>query len=63
MKNIKLLIPLFAVIGVVVYASAFTVNQWEVALKLRLGEIVHSTYEPGLHWMMPVINLPAAMRR
>ncbi|MEN8179721.1 MAG: protease modulator HflC [Pseudomonadota bacterium] len=56
MKNIKLLIPLFAVIAVAVYAAAFTVNQWEVALKLRLGEIVHSEYEPGLHWMMPVIN-------
>lgn len=56
MKNYKLLIPVFAIIAVVVYASAFVVNQWEVALKLRLGEIVHSEYEPGLHWMMPVIN-------
>ncbi len=56
MKNIKLLIPLFAVIAVAVYASAFVVNQWEVALKLRLGEIVHSEYEPGLHWMVPIIN-------
>ncbi len=56
MKNFKLLIPLFAVVAVVAYASAFVVNQWEVALKLRLGEIVHSEYEPGLHWMMPVIN-------
>jgi membrane protease subunit HflC len=40
----------------IIYASAFTVNQWEVALKLRLGEIVDSDYDPGLHWMMPVIN-------
>ncbi|MDJ0805686.1 MAG: protease modulator HflC [Gammaproteobacteria bacterium] len=56
MKSIKLLIPAFAVVAVVIYAAAFTVNQWEVALKLRLGEIVRSDYEPGLHWMVPVIN-------
>lgn len=40
----------------IIYASAFVVNQWEVALKLRLGEIVDSDYEPGLHWMVPVVN-------
>ena len=56
MRNVKLLIPLLAIIAVVVYASAFTVNQWEVALKLRLSEIVKSDYKPGLHWMVPVIN-------
>ncbi|MCU7946085.1 MAG: protease modulator HflC, partial [Candidatus Thiodiazotropha sp. (ex Cardiolucina cf. quadrata)] len=32
------------------------VNQWEVALKLRLGEIVATDYTPGLHWMVPVLN-------
>ena len=56
MKNLKLLIPIIAVAVVLVYASAFTVNQWEVALKLRLGEIVRTDYEPGLHWMVPVVN-------
>jgi modulator of FtsH protease HflC len=56
MKNIKLLIPLVAIVGIVVYASTFIVNQWEVALKLRLGEIVHSDYKAGLHWMVPLIN-------
>jgi len=55
MKGMKIAIPV-AVVAVVVYASAFIVNQWEVALKLRLGEIVDSDYSPGLHWMMPVIN-------
>ncbi|MCP4289560.1 MAG: protease modulator HflC [Gammaproteobacteria bacterium] len=39
-----------------IYSAAFVVNQWEVAIKLRLGEIIDSDYEPGLHWMMPVIN-------
>ncbi len=33
MKNIKLLIPVLAVVAVAVYASAFVVNQWEVAFK------------------------------
>ncbi|MEN8166271.1 MAG: protease modulator HflC [Pseudomonadota bacterium] len=56
MKNLKLLIPVIALLAVAVYASAFVVNQWEVALKLRLGEIVDSDYEPGLHWRVPVIN-------
>ena len=40
----------------IVYSAAFVVNQWEVAIKLRLGEIIDSDYEPGLHWMVPVIN-------
>jgi membrane protease subunit HflC len=56
MKSIKLLIPVAVVLAVIVYASAFIVNQWEVALKLRLGEIVRTDYEPGLHWMVPLIN-------
>jgi len=43
-------------IGGVIYSSAFVVNQWETALKLRLGEIVDSDYEPGLHWRIPVFN-------
>ncbi len=40
----------------IVYSAAFVVNQWEFALKLRLGEIVDSDYKPGLHWMVPVLN-------
>jgi membrane protease subunit HflC len=38
------------------YASAFKVQEWELALKLRLGEIVDADYEPGLHFMWPFIN-------
>jgi membrane protease subunit HflC len=45
-----------AVLGVLVYSSAFVVNQWELAIKFRLGEIVDSDYKPGLHWMFPIIN-------
>ncbi|MCU7857073.1 MAG: protease modulator HflC, partial [Candidatus Thiodiazotropha sp. (ex Lucinoma borealis)] len=56
MKTSKLLIPIAAITAVVIYLSAFVVNQWEVALKLRLGEIVATDYTPGLHWMVPVLN-------
>jgi modulator of FtsH protease HflC len=36
--------------------STFIVNEWQVALKLQLGEIVAADYKPGLHWMIPVLN-------
>ncbi len=53
----KFFAPLgLAVLALVFYASAFIVNQWEVAIKLRLGEIVDSDYKPGLHFMIPIIN-------
>ncbi|MEW8077272.1 MAG: protease modulator HflC [Candidatus Thiodiazotropha endolucinida] len=56
MKTPKLLIPVVAIGVIVVYTSAFVVNQWEVALKLRLGEIVATDYKPGLHWLVPILN-------
>lgn len=36
--------------------SAFTVNERELAIKLQVGEVVQSSYEPGLHWKIPVIQ-------
>ncbi|MES9962805.1 MAG: protease modulator HflC [Candidatus Sedimenticola sp. 20ELBAFRAG] len=47
---------ILAIAAGVIYSSAFVVNQWELALKLRLGEIVDADYEPGLHWRIPVIH-------
>ncbi len=53
----KLFVPLgLFLLGVLVYASTFVVKQWEVAIKLRLGEIVDSDYKPGLHFMVPLLN-------
>lgn len=40
----------FVVIGL----SAFTVNEREHAIKLQVGEVVQSNYEPGIHWKIPV---------
>ncbi len=34
--------------------SAFTVNEREMAIKLQVGEVVASNYEPGLHWKWPI---------
>ncbi len=56
MKLSKVMIPVAVLGAIIVYTSAFVVNQWEVALKLRLGEIVATDYKPGLHWLVPVIN-------
>jgi membrane protease subunit HflC len=36
--------------------SAFTVNERELAIKLRLGEVVEVNYEPGLYWKIPVYH-------
>ena len=57
MNQAKMLAPIgLVVLALVVYASTFVVNQWEVALKLRLGEIVDSDYEPGIHFKIPIWN-------
>ena len=47
------------VVGLVFVAiglSAFTVNERELAIKLRFGEVREAQYEPGLHWKLPVIE-------
>lgn len=41
---------------VAVGLSAFTVNERELAIKLRLGEVVKADYEPGLNWKIPVVH-------
>lgn len=33
--------------------SAFTISERELAIKLRLGEVVESGYDPGLYWKIP----------
>lgn len=57
MKNTIRVLP-FAALGlaIVVYAFTFVVYQWEMALKLRLGEIIDADYDPGLHFMVPVVH-------
>lgn len=47
---------ILGILGIVGFSSIFVVNQWETALKLRLGEIIDADYQPGLHFKLPVIN-------
>lgn len=44
------------VAAVVLWLSVFIVNERQKAILFRLGEIVRSDYEPGVHFMIPVLN-------
>ncbi len=43
-------------IVLLIYFSAFVVDERELVIKFQLGEIVKSDYQPGLYWLMPVFN-------
>ncbi|MGD8784091.1 MAG: protease modulator HflC [Thioalkalispiraceae bacterium] len=45
-----------AVVAIIGYASVFVVNERELAIKFRLGEIVKSDYEPGIYGQIPFVN-------
>lgn len=45
-----------ALLGLLLYSSTFVVQQPELALKLQLGKILSSDYQPGLHWMVPLLQ-------
>jgi len=49
----------FVVLGLIAVAiglSLFTVNERELAIKLQLGKVVESGYQPGLHFKIPVVQ-------
>ncbi len=47
---------LIAVLAVVGSSSLFVVQEQQLALLLRLGEIVRADFKPGLHFKVPVIQ-------
>jgi len=50
---------IFTVIGLALVAinlTAFTVNERELAIKLQVGEVVQSNYDPGLHFKLPFVQ-------
>ena len=49
----KVIIGLLAVAALLAISSVFIVDERQVAIKFRLGEIVDSSYEPGLHIKAP----------
>lgn len=55
-QNKNFLLIALVVVGFLVSASTFTVDQRERAIMFRLGEIVSVDLEPGLHFKMPFIN-------
>lgn len=54
--NIKTLAIIAAVIAFIINLSAFTVNEREIAIKFKLGEIVSTINKPGLYFKIPFIN-------
>jgi len=44
------------VAAVLLWLSVFIVTERQKAIMFRLGEIVRSDYEPGMHFMFPVLN-------
>lgn len=50
---------IFVLIGLAIVIGGlalFTVNERELAIKLRVGQVVAADYEPGLHWKWPIIE-------
>jgi len=50
------LIILLVAIALLVNASFFIVKENEMGLRLQLGEIVDSDYDPGLHFKVPMVQ-------
>ena len=50
---IKISAVVLLLAALVALSSIFIVNERELAIKFRLGEIVRSDYEPGLHFKAP----------
>jgi modulator of FtsH protease HflC len=56
MGNIKFGLFVAGFIALVIWSSAFIVNEKELAIKFKLGEIVTTINEPGLYFKLPLIN-------
>ncbi len=54
MKN--LILPMIVGLLVLLGASMFTVREDQYAVLFRLGEIVRTDFEPGLHLKVPLVN-------
>ena len=54
--NNRNIFSIILVLIVVISSSTFIVDEREVAIKFRLGEIVKTYQEPGLYLMIPFVN-------
>ncbi|MGI9308647.1 MAG: protease modulator HflC, partial [Gammaproteobacteria bacterium] len=53
-KSLVLLMTALILLGISM--SVFTVDERQLAVKFRFGEIVETDFEPGLHFKIPVVN-------
>jgi membrane protease subunit HflC len=49
-------LAILVVVLIVIWSSVFYVDERELAIKFKFGEIVATDYKPGLHWKIPVIH-------
>ncbi|MCS5591942.1 MAG: protease modulator HflC [Gammaproteobacteria bacterium] len=57
MKKISIIsIVVIPIIAILLSSSLYTVNETQVAIKLRLGEVVSIEQEPGLKFKTPFVN-------
>ena len=54
-RAMSLVFGLVAVIGLL-FMFTFTVKQNELAMRMAFGSIQRSDYQPGLHFMLPLVN-------
>ena len=52
---LRIIIPV-VLLAIVAYFSVFRVQEYEQAIVFQFKEIQRSDYEPGLHFMIPIIN-------
>ena len=50
------ILALIAISALLLLSTVFTVNERQLAIKFRLGEIVKTDYAPGIHFKIPFIN-------
>ncbi len=52
----KIVGGIIAVIAIVYFTCAYTVDETERAILFKFGEIKQADIKPGLHWKIPIIN-------
>lgn len=50
------LVVALLIVAALVWMSVFVISERELAIKFRLGEIVRSDFEPGMHFQIPLVN-------
>ncbi len=56
MNGAKMAAVVAVLIAIGVSLSAFVVDERELAIKFRLGQIAETDYEPGIHFQVPIVN-------